>query len=234
MKTPSLLGWYLLGLSLLACGTLGCGAGAGSGTRTPGNVDEAREHEARRALVAAREADSIEAFETVTKKYEGTPGGEQARMELARRAAELARAAIGRGDRDEARVMAVRALEFGDPVLAQQATTTLQQVDLADARETAERVEAVLHKDSSLVGCEKAVMLVANTFGPEPSKLLVSDLRKATLQPLANCLQSAIDAGSADASFGAVRKVVEGSETEQVLGPDMRFSVLSALNDQVV
>ena len=213
--------------------TLGCGAGA---SNAPGATEaqDPNEREAERAFEHARKANTLAAYEHVVKRYEGTDAAGLAKIEIARQSAELARVAVGRGDWDEARAMAKRALDLGDSTIAQQARSTLGQVDHADARETTERVAAVLEKDATIEGCSKAIRVVAETLGPEPSKSFERDLRKGTVNPIAACTRNAIDQASKDGSYAAVRKALEADEAKQALGADSQFSLLSALNDKVV
>jgi hypothetical protein len=218
---------------MAALGTSGCGA---SESNTPKAAEgrAPRDREAHQAFEQAKRAGWLAAYESVVKRYEGTDAADLAKIEIARQSAGLARIAVGRGDWDEARAMSKRALEMGDSTIAQEARSTLAQVDHADALETTERVAAVLEKDATIEGCFKAIRVVAETLGPEPSKTFERDLRKGTVNPIAACTRIAIDEAGKDGSYAPVRKALESEEAKQALGVDSQFSLLSALNDKVV
>jgi len=211
---------------------VGCGAEPGQ-AKTAEGVDP-QEKEAEQAFEQAKQANTIAAYEGVVKRYDGTDAAGLAKIEIARQSAELARVAVGRGDWDEARAMGKRALDLGDPIIAQQARSTLAQVDHADARETMERVTAILEKDAKVEGCAKAIRVVAETLGPEPSKTLERELRKGTVNNIAACVRNAIDEAGKNNDFAPVRKALDAEEAKQALGDDSQFSLLSALNDKVV
>ena len=164
-----------------------------SGAPSKPSVMVETEAEADRYFEKAKEANTIEAYEAVIKRYPDTDASGRARIEVARLSADLALVAVGRGDWEEARLLSSRAIELGDPMIAKSAQATLEQVDRADARAAAERVEGILKKDASLAGCAKAIGIVGQTLGDAPSAQLLRDLRKATLQPISACMQRAIE-----------------------------------------
>ena len=123
-----------------------------SGAPSKPSVMVETEAEADRYFEKAKEANTIEAYEAVIKRYPDTDASGRARIEVARLSADLALVAVGRGDWEEARLLSSRAIELGDPMIAKSAQATLEQVDRADARAAAERVEGILKKDASLPG----------------------------------------------------------------------------------
>lgn len=219
----------LLLSAALAFALSGC-AGA---SPTP-NATEQGDAQADKAFERAQQENTVEAYEAVMKRYEGTDAAGLARIEVARLSADLARVAVGRGDWEDARILATRAIELGDPIIARTAQSTLSNVDRADARGAAQRVKGILDKDAALQGCGKAVGIVGQTLGDTPSKQLERDLRKATLQPLSECMQAAIEQAKTNDDFAPVRQVVEGEDAKRAFGADTQFALLTTLNDAVV
>jgi hypothetical protein len=219
----------VLGGTLLALAMSGC-----SGAQSNPSPAAQTEADADRALEKAQEANTVEAFEAVMKRFPDTDASGRARIGVARLSAELALVAVGRGDWEEARMLASRAIELGDPIIAQSAKGTLEQVDRADARDAAERVQGTLGKDASLQGCTKAVSIVGQTLGDSPSAQLARDLRKATLQSISGCMQSAIEAAKANDDYAPVRKALASEDAKRAYGEDTQFALLTSLNDAVV
>lgn len=216
-------------------GSIACFACSGAPAQSKDTTAaDQQEQSADRAFEAAQSKDTIEAYEAVMKRFEGTDAAGRARIEVARKSSELARVAVGRGDWEDARLLATRALELGDPIIAQSARSTLEQVDRADAREATERVKGALDMDASLSGCAKAIGIVGKTMGDAPSKILVRDLHKSTLQQLTTCMQSAIEAAKPNDDFAPVRKVLEGEDAKRAYGEEAQFSLLTNLNNAVV
>jgi hypothetical protein len=229
VRSSSLLKKSLLLSAALAFVLPGC-AGASS---TP-NAAQQAEAQADKAFERAQQENTVEAYEAVMKRYEGTDAAGRARIEVARLSAELARVAVGRGDWEEARILVTRAIELGDPIIARSAQSTLEDVDRADSRGAAQRVKGILDKDPTLQGCAKAIGIVGQTLGDAPSKLLERDLRKATLQQLSDCTQAAIEGAKPTDDFGPVRQVVTADDAKRAFGQDTQFALLTTLNDAVV
>lgn len=205
-----------------------------SGAPSKPSVMVETEAEADRYFEKAKEANTIEAYEAVIKRYPDTDASGRARIEVARLSADLALVAVGRGDWEEARLLSSRAIELGDPMIAKSAQATLEQVDRADARAAAERVEGILKKDASLPGCAKAIGIVGQTLGDAPSAQLLRDLRKATLQPISACMQRAIEEAKPNDQFAPVREVLTSADAKRAYGQDTQFSLLTTLNETVV
>jgi len=220
-------------VSALGASALGC-AGTSASSNASTMAADARETRAEEAMAAAQREDSIEAYESVMKRFADTDAAGYARLEVARLSAELARVAIGRGDWEDARVLASRALELGDPIVAKAARTTMQQIDQADARETSSRVDGALGMDDTIVGCAKAIRIVGATLGDTPSKVLARDLRKASLPKLSSCIQQAIDAAKPNQDFAPVRSALTHDDAKRAFGDDTQFSLLTSLHGVVV
>lgn len=226
----------LLRAACLIVGLASFASGCGGAPSRPDTASQQnpREAEAQKAFEAAQRQNTIEAYEAVMKRFEGTDAAGLARIEVARLSSDLSRVAVGRGDWEDARMLASRALELGDPIIAQTARTTLDQVDRADAREATERVNGALEMDGTIKGCAKAIQIVGSTLGPNPSKLMVRDLRKATLPQLSSCVQKAIQAAKPDDDYAPVREALTSDDAKQAFGEDTQFSVLTTLNNAVV
>jgi len=216
---------------VLAVVAPGCGGAPSQAHHAEADPSEAQ---ADNAFEAAQRKNTVEAYEDVMKRFEGTDAAGRARIEVARQSADLARVAIGREDWEEARMLASRALELGDPIIAQSARSTMTQVDRADTREATEHVAGALEMDSTIKGCTKAVGIVGRTLGEAPSKTLTRDLRKATLQQLSMCMQKAIDTAKANDDYAPVRQALDSEDAKRAFGEDTQFSLLTSLNNVVI
>ena len=225
----------LAGTAQIAVLTAGCGGD--DGKRPRGSQDgpsSEREQEARQDLAKAQKAGTEEAFLLVIKRHEGTRASEAARVEIARLRAEGARAELGKGNRKKARELAVEAMRTGDPEVADQARTTLEQIDQSDARHAAKAVKEILGSAQGPEECGKALAAVSETLGEKPSALLVRNVRKETLQPLSGCLQGLLDGAKDQASFAAARKVVASPDAKNAVGADTWHGISTSFNDKTV
>jgi hypothetical protein len=213
--------------------TVGCG-GDGRRSKASDEAKEEREAAARDDLRKARNAGTEEAFRLVMKRHPETSAAEDARGDIAKLREAAARGALAKGDRKAARALAEEALKLGDPMVAEQARTTLEQVDRSDARNTGKSVKELLAAGENTETCGKAVALVAEVLGAQPSPLLSRDMRKETLQPLSSCLQAVIDGSDKMETFAASRKLIDSPAAKSALGPDTFHAVSSAFNDKAV
>lgn len=212
----------------------GCG---GDGSHARGAQDEKtseREAAARRDLSKAMKSPSEEGFRLVIKRHEGTAAADQARVEIARLHAEEARSEAAKGHRKKARALANEALETGDPGVADQARTTLEQIDRSDARHAAKAVKESLGGGQGPEQCGSAVEAVSEALGEKPSAVLVREVRKETLQPLSGCLQGLVDGANGLEGFAKARKVIDSPAAKNAVGPDTWHVVSTAFNDKTV
>lgn len=216
-------------------GLAGCaGADAVQPSRSPEEVKEqTRQQHAQRALEHARRTNTAEAYLDVMKRYDGTDAAGEARLELAKIRAEQAREALAQGDRELAREWANEAFKLGDTVIAQQARVTLGQIDHADARTLASRVQKKL-ATPGLESCAHAIEDVSQTLGSQPSPQLLREVREATGEALTGCVSSSIDEAESSQSFGPVRKVLEEPAARNAMGQDNWFAMWSRLSTVTV
>jgi hypothetical protein len=193
-----------------------------------------REQDSKKALGFARRTSTAEAFLDVIHRFEGTAGADQARVELARIRSVQAREALGAGDRVKARALAQEAIRMGDPSIAEQAQATLDQIEHSNAREAGKAVKELTQAGANAEACGKAVQIVSDTLGEQPSPLLLRDVRTATLQQVSGCVQSLIDAAERLEAFAAARKIVETPAAKRALGEETAHALLSTLSDKIV
>jgi len=75
---------------------------------------------------------------------------------------------------------------------------------------------------------------VADTLGEHPSKLLLRDVHKETLQQLSGCVQAIIDGADKMEGFADARKVLDSKEAHIALGEDTLHALTNPFNDKAV
>jgi len=211
--------------------------GCGGDGHARGAQDEAtseREAAARRDLAKAMKSPNEEGFQLIIKRHDGTAAADQARVEIGRLRDEEARKEMAKGNRKKARELANEALKVGDPGVADQARTTLEQIDRGDARHASKVVKEGLKTGQGPEQCSSALQTVSETLGESPSPVLIRDIRKETLQPLSGCMQGLVDGANSVETFAQARKVIDSPTAKNAVGADTWHVVSTALNDKTV